>query len=180
VLKDFGFVLDMGCGSFTDRVSEILAGKRLRLRLVRPLLKAWAAVAERRQGSLGDRGTGRHLPAHDERTRDGRDHRPRLQYDHRQFMAFQQLANVGAYLGLTPRCYASGEIDGAGRISKCGDGLALTYLVEAAGLLLTRSKAASDLKGLGPQAGQTSLGGQGAAWPASSLELTRFGGRFVA
>jgi transposase len=52
---------------------------------------------------------------------------------------------VGAYLGLTPRRYASGETDRAGRISKCGDGLMRTYLVEAAGVLLTRSKATSDL-----------------------------------
>ena len=39
VLKTFGFVVGKGRGSFTDRVSEILAGKRLLLRLVRPLLK---------------------------------------------------------------------------------------------------------------------------------------------
>ena len=46
MLKTFGFVLDTGRGSFTDRVSEILAGKRLPLRLVRLLLKAWAAIRE--------------------------------------------------------------------------------------------------------------------------------------
>jgi transposase len=40
----------------------------------------------------------------------------------------------------------SGETDRAGRISKCGDGPVRTYLVEAAGVLLTRSKAPSDLK----------------------------------
>jgi transposase len=33
--------------------------------------------------------------------------------------------------------------------SKCGDGLVRTYLVEAAGVLLTRSKATSDLKDWG-------------------------------
>jgi hypothetical protein len=35
VLKTFGFVLGKGRGSFVDRVSEILEGKRLLLRLVR-------------------------------------------------------------------------------------------------------------------------------------------------
>jgi transposase len=40
---------------------------------------------------------------------------------------------------------ASGETDRAGRISKCGDGLVRTYLVEAAGVLMTlRTGSASD------------------------------------
>ena len=45
---------------------------------------------------------------------------------------------VFLYVGLTPRGYASGEIDYNGRISKCGDALLRTYLFEAAGVLLTR------------------------------------------
>jgi transposase len=36
---------------------------------------------------------------------------------------FARSRNVGAYLGLTPRRHASGEIDWTGRISKCGDAL---------------------------------------------------------
>jgi len=35
---------------------------------------------------------------------------------------FRKGRSVGAYLGLTPRRYQSGEVDRAGRISKCGDG----------------------------------------------------------
>ncbi len=46
--------------------------------------------------------------------------------------------SVGAYFGLTPRRYASGEVDWTGRISKCGDAMVRTYLFEAAGVLLTR------------------------------------------
>ena len=34
---------------------------------------------------------------------------------------FTKSRNVGAYLGLTPRCYQSGEVDRSGRIFKCGD-----------------------------------------------------------
>jgi transposase len=56
---------------------------------------------------------------------------------------------VGAYLGLTPRRYQSGEVDHAGRISKCGDGLTRTYLFEAAGTLLTRVTKWSTLKAWG-------------------------------
>jgi transposase len=34
---------------------------------------------------------------------------------------FARATDVGAYLGLTPKRYQSGELDLAGRISKCGD-----------------------------------------------------------
>ncbi len=51
---------------------------------------------------------------------------------------FRRSRSVGAYFGLTPRRYASGEVDWSGRISKCGDGLVRSYLFEAAGVLMTR------------------------------------------
>lgn len=41
---------------------------------------------------------------------------------------FRKSRNVGAYLGLTTRRYASGETDWTGRISKCGDALLSSYL----------------------------------------------------
>jgi transposase len=49
---------------------------------------------------------------------------------------FQKSRNVGAFLGLTPKRYQSGETDWDGRISKCGDALARAYLYEAANALL--------------------------------------------
>ena len=51
---------------------------------------------------------------------------------------FRRSRSVGAYFGLTPRRYASGEVDWTGRISKCGDAMVRSYLFEAAGVLLTR------------------------------------------
>ena len=45
---------------------------------------------------------------------------------------FKRSRSVGAYVGLTTRRYASGEIDWTGRISKCGDAMLRTYLYEAA------------------------------------------------
>ena len=51
---------------------------------------------------------------------------------------FRRSRSVGAYIGLTPRRFASGEIDWSGRISKCGDRMLRSYLFEAAGVLLTR------------------------------------------
>ena len=59
---------------------------------------------------------------------------------------FKSSADVGAYLGLTPRRYQSGEVDRTGRISKRGNGLARTYLFEAAAVLLTVVRRGSALK----------------------------------
>jgi transposase len=57
---------------------------------------------------------------------------------HRRSQPLDRSRNVGAYLGLTTRRYASGEIDWTGRISKCGDAMLRSYLYEAANVLLTR------------------------------------------
>jgi transposase len=62
---------------------------------------------------------------------------------------FRKSKSVGAYLGLTPRRFQSGEIDLSGHISKCGDSLVRCYLYEAAGILLTRVKKWSALKAWG-------------------------------
>jgi transposase len=62
---------------------------------------------------------------------------------------FPHARDVGAYLGLTPKRYQSGEVDNAGRISKCGDGFARTCLYEAAGVLLTKVDRWSPLKAWG-------------------------------
>ena len=59
---------------------------------------------------------------------------------------FKSSADVGAYLGLTPRRYQSGEVDRTGRISKRGDILARTYLFEAANVLLHVVRRGSALK----------------------------------
>jgi transposase len=62
---------------------------------------------------------------------------------------FRHSADVGAYLGLTPKRYQSGEVDHAGRISKCGDGLLRSYLFEAANVVLTKCQRWSALKAWG-------------------------------
>ena len=59
---------------------------------------------------------------------------------------FARSADVGAYAGLTPRRYQSGELDLAGRISKGGDGLLRHALYEAANSLLARLKRNCALK----------------------------------
>jgi transposase len=59
---------------------------------------------------------------------------------------FKRASDVGAYLGLTPRRYQSGELDRTGRISKRGDRLTRYYLFEAANVLLKVVRRGSALK----------------------------------
>jgi transposase len=59
---------------------------------------------------------------------------------------FRRSRDVGAYLGLVPRRYQSGEIDYTGSISKCGDRRVRSLLYEAANVMLTRYKGALKLK----------------------------------
>ncbi len=51
---------------------------------------------------------------------------------------FRRSRDIGAYFGLVPRRYQSGEIDYTGSISKCGDRRLRTLLYEAANVMLTR------------------------------------------
>jgi transposase len=53
---------------------------------------------------------------------------------------FKRSRDIGAYLGLVPRRYQSGEVDYTGSISKCGDKRVRTLLYEAANVMLTRCK----------------------------------------
>jgi transposase len=62
---------------------------------------------------------------------------------------FDRSETVGAYFGLTPKQYASGEIDRRGSISKMGPQECRSLLYEAAQVLLTRTKTFSKLKAWG-------------------------------
>ena len=50
---------------------------------------------------------------------------------------FKSSKRVGAFFGLTPKKYQSGETDISGRISKIGDGSVRAVLYEAAHVILT-------------------------------------------
>lgn len=62
---------------------------------------------------------------------------------------FRRTRDVGAYLGMTRKLYASGEKSVSGSISKQGDGMARHYLYEAANCLLTTWTGQSALKSWG-------------------------------
>ncbi len=59
---------------------------------------------------------------------------------------FRRSSSAGAYLGLTPRRYESGEVSRNGRVSKRGDKLMRTHLYEAANVIQTRQVGFSSLK----------------------------------
>lgn len=62
---------------------------------------------------------------------------------------FQRSRHVPVHLGITPRKYASGEIDFNGSITKCGDSLLRSHLYEAASVILRRSTKKNGLKSWG-------------------------------
>jgi len=62
---------------------------------------------------------------------------------------FKNLRDIGAYLGLTPNQYSSGDTVKQGRISKCGCSELRTLLVECATVILTRTTGWTRLKAWG-------------------------------
>jgi len=143
LLKNHGLVIGKARGNvFHRRAEELLGGHGLLQEAVRPLLEVRDKISREIAGlyrkllglarnnedsrrSMTVPGIGpitalAFLSAIDEPTR------------------FRRSRSVGAYVGLTPRRYASGEVDWNGRTSKCGDAMLRSYLFEAAGVLLTR------------------------------------------
>ncbi len=68
---------------------------------------------------------------------------------------FRSSSSAGAYLGLTPRRYESGEVSRNGHISKHGNSMTRKHLYEAASTLLTRTTAFSTLKASGLRLAKT-------------------------
>jgi len=143
LLKNLGLVIGKAGGTaFTRRVEELLGRQGLLGEAVRPLLEVREKVRQeiaglyrrllglarndidsRRSMTVPGIGPITALAFHsavDDPTR------------------FKRSRSVGVYFGLTPRRFASGEVDWSGRISKCGDARVRSYLFEAAGVLLTR------------------------------------------
>jgi transposase len=151
VLKTFGLLPGAMRGlPFDRRVETLLADRDDLTSIVRPMLLAWRQLREQ-------------IAAFDKEVRALAKKDPTC----RRLMSvpgigvvsvlayvstvedpkrFARSRSVGAHMGLTPRQYQSGEIDRSGRISRCGDTLARTLMYEAAVVILTRVKRASNLK----------------------------------
>lgn len=151
LLKTFGCVVTRGSnGPFQARVREQISDNPTLSVIIEPLLLAWQAIRE--QIATFDRQVVMRAKADAVARRlmtiPGVGVITALAYESviDNPDRFKHSASVGAYLGLTPKRYQSGEVDKAGRISKCGDGLLRSYLFEAANVLLMRSPSQSRLK----------------------------------
>jgi len=154
ILKTFGRVLPKKLrATFIVSAREAIDGDATLEPILEPMLRALAATMEQLQ--VYDRAANRHARS-DETVRllmtapgvgtivamgyiTGIETPARFSYS----------SAVGAYFGMTPKRYQSGEVDKAGRVSKCGDGMVRGLLFEAAKVLLSRSAKPSDLQAWG-------------------------------
>ncbi len=143
LLKNQGFVIGKAGGkAFRRRVEELVGAQGLLWEAVRPLLEIRESVRRESAGlhrkllglARNDVDSRRSMTVPGVGPITALAFRSAIDEPAR----FSRSRSVGAYLGLTPRRYASGEVDWSGRISKCGDRMLRTYLFEAAGVLLTR------------------------------------------
>lgn len=154
LLKNLGLVIGRAkMTTFLERAKELIAGKPALIAAVDPLLKAREAL-ERQIDDLDRKvlALARREPnVRRLMTAPGVGPITALCYVATidDPARFKKSRDVGAYVGLTTRRYASGEIDVTGRISKCGDALLRSYLYEAANVLLTRVAKWSALKAWG-------------------------------
>ncbi len=154
LLKNLGLIIGQAKGKvFAARVQELIAADTDLAAAVWPLLRVRVGV-ERQLADLERKVMA--LARHDQQVRcfmTVPSIGPITALAYRAVIddptRFQRSRSVGAYIGLTPRRYASGEVDWTGRISKCGDGMLRTYLFEAAGVPLTRVRKWSALKAWG-------------------------------
>jgi transposase len=143
ILKTFGLMAGKGAGHrFALRVRDLLESRPSLAAIVDPLLAAWEGVRE--QIAVLDRRLIRLAKG---------DPTCRLLMTcpgvgvivATSFVAsieapghFRRSRSVGAYLGLAPTRYQSGEVDRTGGISRRGDRRMRTYLFEAAASVLIR------------------------------------------
>jgi transposase len=166
LLKNLGLVIGRAkFNVFAVRAEELIEGRPELIAAIRPLLEARKAVEQ--QVSELDRKVMK-LARHDAQVRRFMTAPGVGPITALAFKAtiddparFARSRSVGAYVGLTSRRHASGEVDWTGRISKCGDAMLRSYLFEAAGVLLTRVPKWSAVKAWG----QSSPSATGSARP---------------
>ena len=145
LLKPFGLLVgQVAKGRFAAQVRALLEGRPALQAAIEPLLAAAAALAEQQEAL--DRAVARQARAHPACRRlvgaPGVGPVTALAFvsvidDPTRFASSQA---VGAYLGLTPRRWQSGEVDCQGAIPRCGDRLLRHLLYEAANSLIGRLK----------------------------------------
>src|SRR5450759_4310944 len=154
LLKNLGLVIGRAkFNVFAVRAEELIEGRPELIAAIRPLLEARNAVGQ--QVSELDRKVMK-LARHDAQVRRFMTAPGVGPITALAFKAtiddparFARSRSVGAYVGLTSRRHASGEVDWTGRISKCGDAMLRSYLFEAAGVLLAIAGLAGERQRIG-------------------------------
>lgn len=151
IMKTFGLIVRAGKGSrFENSVRELLSDQDELAAVVIPILETWSSVRIRAAGLT------RRLAA---TARQSQACRILMSIPGVGIITatsfvtaieepsnFRKSRSVGAWLGLTPRRYQSGEVDYEGHISRRGDRHLRGLLYEAATVILTRSSADCDLR----------------------------------
>ncbi len=151
LMKTFGLVVPAGRGgAFEAHVYRLLEGEDALARIIFPIIEAWRAM-RMRSAELG-----RQLCA---AARESRACRLLMTIPGVGVVTatafttaiedptnFARSRSVGAWVGLTTRRYQSGEVDYDGHISRRGDANLRALLYEAASVILTRTRAESDLR----------------------------------
>lgn len=157
LLRTFGVLFGRSVGGFAQRVNEIIAAELDASPAIREvviaLAKARAALLERIKDLDGQALTAAKASSTARllMTAPGVGPITALSvasaFDNAS--RFKRSSSAGAYLGLTPRRYESGEVSRNGRISKHGNKMTRKHLYEAATAMLTRTTAFSTLKAWG-------------------------------
>jgi len=154
LMKAFGIVVFRGAkGRFPVRVREAIEGNAALTAIAEPLLRAWQALREEVETierqlvtrAKDDAITRRLMTVPGVGVIVALAYQSVIDTPER----FRKSESVGAYIGLTPKKYQSGEVDVSGRISRCGDGLLRAYLFEAANVLMQPNRKASALRSWG-------------------------------
>ena len=128
ILKIFGLMVGkISRGAFEERVCGLTVGNIELKSIIEPLLSVWRCTCEQIQAL--DKQIGIHTRGDEvcRRLMTAPGIGPITALAYKAVIddptRFQRSSTVGAYLGLTPKRYQSGEVDKSSRISKCGDAL---------------------------------------------------------
>lgn len=151
LMKTFGLVVPKGAGSVFERnVLTLLDGETDLARIIFPLLKAWGdirlRVAELTKQLVAMAGTDQRCRLLTSVPGVGTVTATAFAAAVEDSINFKNSRAVGAWVGLTPKRYQSGEVDYEGHISRRGDAKLRTLLYEAASVILNRSTETNTLR----------------------------------
>jgi transposase len=151
LLKTFGLVVPKGTGSVFERnVVSLLDGEEGLARIILPLLKAWSdirlRVAELTKQLVVMAGADQRCRLLTSVPGVGTVTATAFAAAVEDSINFKNSRAVGAWVGLTPKRYQSGEVDYEGHISRRGDAKLRTLLYEAASVILNRSSDTNALR----------------------------------